>query len=78
MKKTLGLLAAACCISAAPAFAGVDVFFDIGVPRQVAVAPTPVSYYRYAEPRWHDRREFFERHHEYRERHENFGRHGWR
>ena len=78
MKKILGAVATACCIIAAPAaFAGVDVFFDIGLPRPVVVAqPSPV-YYRYAEPRWHDRG-YFERRHEFRERHEHFRGHDWR
>ena len=79
MKKLIGAVAAACCIAAAPAaFAGVDVFVDIGLPRPVFVAPpVPVAYYGRAEPRWHDQRGHFGRHHEYRERHEHF-RHGWR
>lgn len=78
MKKLLAAVATACCVVTAPAaFAGFDVFVDIGAPRVVTVA-APVAYYRYAEPRWHERHEFFERRHEYRERHEHFRHHDWR
>jgi hypothetical protein len=82
MKKILGALAAVCCVATAPAaFAGVDVFVDFGLPRQVVIAqPLPVAYYRQVEPRWHDGRGHFERRHFYRERerHEHFRHRDWR
>ena len=76
MKRILGTFAAAGLLAAAPAaFAAVDVFVDFGIPTApvyvtpapVYVAPTPVVH-RYWEPRWHERREFFERR-EFREHH---------
>ena len=67
MKKTLAALALACSSITAPAaFAGVDVFVELGVPRPVVVAPpSPVVYYRRVEPRWREHfhhRGHYERH----------------
>jgi hypothetical protein len=77
MKKIFAAVAAVCCLAAAPAaFAGVDIFVDLGVARPLIVAPpAPVVYYERAEPRWHDQRRHFGRHHETRDRHQHFRRH---
>ena len=66
MKRILGIAAVTGLLAAAPAFAGVDVFFEFGTPAPVYVAPAPVYttpvVYRHVEPRWHARHEHFERH----------------
>jgi len=71
MKRILGIITVAGLLTAAPAaFAGVDVFFDFGVPAPVYAAPLPpVAYYRHGDPRWFERREYFE-HNRFHERHD--------
>jgi hypothetical protein len=72
MKRILGIVAVTGLLAAAPAFAGVDVFVNFGLPAPVVVAPAPVylapAAYRHFDPRWHERHERFERR-EYREHH---------
>lgn len=75
MKKTLAALALACSSIAAPsAFAGVDVFVELGVARPVVVVPSvPLVRYQRFEPRWREHYGRHFRHHGHYERH-----HGWR
>ena len=59
MKRILGIVAVTGLLAAAPAFAGIDVFVQLGAPAPVYVAPalvyvTPVVF-RHGEPRWHER-----------------------
>ena len=81
MKRILGIVAVTGLLTAAPAFAGIDVFVDLVSPAPVYVAPAPVyvtpAAYHHGEPRWHERHGRFERreyrehhgHHDYRDRH---------
>ncbi|NBR27935.1 MAG: hypothetical protein EBT83_05915 [Betaproteobacteria bacterium] len=80
MKKILAAIALACStISAPAAFAGVEVFVDIGVPRPVYVAPpAPVVYYQRVEPRWHEHHGHHYRRYSHYERHEYERHRGWR
>ena len=79
MKRILGTIAVAGLLTAAPAFAGIDVFVDFVSPVPVYVTPAPVyvapapayvtpAIYRHGERRWHERHERFERR-QYREHH---------
>ena len=67
MKRILGIAAVTGLLAAAPAFAGVDVFFQFGPPAPVAFAPAPayMAPAHYYGPRWYERHERFERHHFY-------------
>lgn len=79
MKRILGIVAVTGLLAAAPAFAGIDVFVELGTPAPVFVAPAPVyvtpAVYRHGEPRWHERHERFERrdHREHRDFREHHG-----
>ena len=82
MKRILRIVAVTGLLTAAPAFAGIEIFVEF-VPRApVYVAPAPVhvtpAVYRHGEPRWHEWHGRFERretrehhwhhwHHDYRE-----------
>jgi hypothetical protein len=78
MKRILSIVAVAGLLAAAPAFAGVDVFVQLGAPAPVYVAPAPVYatpvVYRHGDPRWHERHHRFEhRYHEFRDyRHHDY------
>ena len=78
MKRILSIVAVAGLLAAAPAFAGVDVFVQLGSPVPVFVAPAPLYatpvVYRHGDPRWHERHHRFEhRHHEFRDhRHHDY------
>ena len=88
MKRILGIIATAGLIAAAPAFAGVDVFVNLGTPAPVYTSQAPVYVapvaYRHWEPRWHpqhhrfDHRDFrghrdFRDHHEHRDYRDHHG-----
>ncbi len=81
MKRILGIAALTGLLAAAPAFAGVDVFFEFGTPAPVYVAPAPVYaspvVYRHGDPRWFERHERFDRHF-YRDHHEFREHRGYR
>ena len=81
MKRILGIVAVSGLLAAAPAFAGVDVFVDFGIPAPVYVAPAPVYVapvaYRHWEPRYYPRHDRFERR-DFREHREFRDQHGYR
>ena len=84
MKRILGIVAVTGLLTAAPAFAGIDVFVDLVSPAPVYVAPAPVyvtpTAYHHGEPRWHERHRRFERreYREHREFSEHHGHHDYR
>ena len=64
MKRLLGIAAIAGLLTAAPAFAGVDVFVQFGTPVYTTPAPVyvaPATYYGHG-PRWYHRHDRFDRH----------------
>lgn len=56
MKPILCAIVIACGLLAAPAaFAGIDIYVNLGAPQPVVVTPPPVVYYRVVEPHWRAR-----------------------